>query len=781
MKKIVVILLTLCVVIFPSFAKDKNESFDTKSAMSYVEDLAADAMMGRKSGQPGGVMAEDYVASKFREWGLEQAGNHETYFQNLTLQHSHVAEGVVLEIITGRERRNFYYGEDWKVQNLSGAGNSTAELVFVGYGIHAPEKGYDDYAGVDVKGKLVLFSRETPSELAGKFNKEATLQNRIKTAQEFGALGVLLFKREPVRRRYYRFRLQKELHKPDFVILSVEEKVMNFIFKDLKVTLPYLFREIEKRSKSMSFETGIKAFFSVNATFDAERPTRNVLAKISGTDALLKDECVIIGAHMDHMGIHPLGDVMNGANDNASGTAVILEIARIMKLNQAKPKRTVIFALWAGEEQGLFGSRYYMDHPTLPIEKTVAYINLDMVGVGNGKVPFEGIYYAPRIWDVLKEKLPQDILDYVSPGRGGPRGSDHAAFMMAGVPGFFISTTPYTAMRYIRYHHSRDDVDLINPDMLKKTGDFVHMAVKILASESGDLLQPLRKETFYLRHRNLMNFEMSPLDRFLEHHKDARDSHVDLQLSLIEEKKELSGDELRVDILKTILSSTEKIKKAEGLTFYSESAKLSRDIRLGKTTVLVGLRGIKSLMDDPRWAQVLVRQGISFIFVDDPSSLFEEGELTKEGEEIIHATNNNGLLLLFEGLNSSQEISLLNVTQKPVVLFSRYLPDKEVQELLKKKKSAWGLVLGEADEPLAYFKKLDEAKKAIGSEHLLIVNSQCLWGKEGKEQMLKVLSEILKAKYGRSDIPNLLSEAFLKVLRKVRGEGEPEVFGYVPF
>ncbi len=175
----------------------------------------------------------------------------------------------------------------------------------------------------------------------------------------------------------------------------------------------------------MSFHTNVKAFVSVKAIFDEERPARNVLAKIEGSDKNLKEECLIIGAHMDHLGIYPLGDVMNGANDNASGTAVVIEAARVMKLNGAKPARTVIFALWAGEEQGLCGSRYYVDHPVFLLEKTVANINLDMVGIGGDKIPFEGAYYGPEIWQVLKEKLSTHILDSISSGRGGPGGSDH--------------------------------------------------------------------------------------------------------------------------------------------------------------------------------------------------------------------------------------------------------------------------------------------------------------------------------------------------------------------
>lgn len=744
--------------------------------MSYIEELAADAMRGRESGEPGGVMVEDYVAYKFREWGLEPAGNHETYYQNLTLEHSHVAEGVVFEILTGRERRNFYYGEDWKAQRLSGSGHFTAELVFVGYGIHAPEEEYDDYIGVEVKGKLVFFASDTPRQLKGNLKKEVQMQSRIKAAQDLGARGVIIFRRESDPHRRFRFRIQKEYYKPDFVILTVEDRITNFIFKDLGVDLRYLYREIEKTAKPMSFETGVKAFVSVNAIFDEKRPTRNVIGKISGTDDVLKDESVIIGAHMDHLGINPLGEVMNGANDNASGTAVVMEIARIMKLNQTKPKRTVIFALWAGEEQGLFGSRYYTDHPTHPIEKTVAYINMDMVGHGNGEVPFRGVYYGPQIWEVLKQKLPQEILDDVKPGRGGPGGSDHTPFMLKGIPGFFIITTPF-----MKYHHSRDDADLINPEMLEKTGNFVHAAVKILASETQNFIQPMRREAFYLKYRTLMNFELSSLHQFIEHHREAKDSHVDLQLTLLAEKEGLSGDGLRTDILKNMLNATEEINKAKGVTFYSDASQISQDIRLGKTTLLVGLKGIRSFRDDPRWTQVLVKQGIDFVFIDDPASLFDEKELTEEGKGIVSTANASGLLLIFKGLNEAQTISLLESTRKPVVLFSRDLPGEEIQEQIKKRESALGLLLCRYDEPSTYFTKLDLAKKSLGTEHLLMVNEQCLWGKEGREQMLKVISEILKAKYGRDDISNLFSETFLNVLREVREEGEPRPFVYIPF
>ena len=777
MRKFIIFLLTLFLLAAPSFTKVKKVAFDEKAALSYIKDLASDSMMGRKSGQPGATIAEEYIASKFIEWGLEPAGDDGTFFQNFTIEYSNAEEGVVLEVISEKARRSFYYGDDWRVQRLSGSGHFAAEIVFVGYGIHAPEKDYDDYAGVDLKGKLALFLIESPTKLEEKLSEEAKIENRIKAAQEQGALGILGFRRPSTQRQYFRFRLKKEIHKKDFVILTVEDRVTNFIFKDLKTELRYLLLEIDNKLKPMSFETGVKAFVSVKAVFDEKRPTRNVLAKISGADKTLKDEYVIIGAHMDHLGINPLGEVMNGADDNASGTAVVMEIARIMKINRAKPKRTVIFALWAGEEQGFLGSRHYTNHPPYPIEKTVTYINMDMVGQGTGKVPFGGVYYGPQIWKVLEERLPEEIKEYVRPGRGGPGGSDHTPFLEKGIPSYGIFTQGY----HFKYHQSRDDLDLIKPEVLKKTGDFVQAAVEILASESINFFKPMRQETYYLKYHRLINFELTSLNRFIEHHKDAKDSDVDLQLTVLEEKEGLSGDALRMDMLKNLLDASEKIKKAKGLTFYSSSSALNMNIRQGKTTVLVGLKGINSFRDEPEWAQVLTKQGVFFVFMDEPSFLFGEEGLGEEGKEIVKAINSSGLLLVVEGLDSSQAKVLLNGSQKPLVLIEKDLPDKEVLELIKEKKSALGLILAKGADPSSYFQKIDEVKETIGTDYLMLVNEQCLWGNEGKEQLLNVISEIIKAEYRSPDVPNIFTFTFLRVLDKARGEKVPSTFAYRPF
>lgn len=779
MKKFIGVVLVIFLLFSPALTNGKKTekfTFDAKAAWTYVKEMSTDEMEGRRSGQPGGVMGEEYVASKFKEWGLEPAGDDGTYFQDFTIEHRHIEEGVKFEIITNRERRDFYYGDTWRIQRYSGSGNFSAEIVFVGYGIHAPDKEYDDYAGVDVKGKIVMFATGSPRKLADKLGDAIKTEKKIEAVHELGARGIIAFRQTSTQSRFYGIGVRKEQYKPDFVILSIESNVTNFIFKDLKTETRYLFQEINGKGTPQSFATGVKAFISVNASFDEERSTRNVLAKITGSDKKLKDEYFVIGGHMDHLGISPLGDVYNGANDNASGTAVVMEIARVMKLNKAKPKRTVVFAAWAGEEQGLLGSRYYADNSP-SIEKTIAYINMDMVGHGSGNVPFRGEYYGPQIWKLLKEKLPEEIMEYVKPGRGGPGGSDHTPFLQKGVPAFAVMTEGY----HFKYHRPGDDIDLIKPEILKRVGDFVYAAVQILASEPGDLIQPMRQAVYYLKYQDLANFKFEPLTHVIEKHGDAKNSHVDLQVAVVEGKEGLSGDELRVDIINSLFDLPEKMKKAKGLSLYAPNRSISMNSRQGKTTVMLGLRGIDSFRDNPKWAKVLVEQGLHFAVADDLSSLFGEEGLTEDGKKFIKAVNSSGLLLLVKGLDAAQMKGLLEESKKPMVFIERELPDEETLELIKEKNFALGLVLGADEDPAAYFKKLEEAKKAIGSRYLIIVNENCLWGSAGKDQMLQVISEMIKEKYERMDYSNLFTSTFIRVLRSARGGGTTTTFAYRPF
>ncbi len=770
MKRIIGLTLVLCLMIVPAQAQQTKIPFDQTAAWSYVRDLAADAMVGRESGQPGAFRAEEYIASRFRQWGLEPAGDNGSYFQAFTIEHNNVAPGVVLEIISENERRSFYCGEDWRVQSFSGSGHFMAEVVFAGYGIHAPEEGYDDYAGIDAEGKLLLISTGFPGRLVAELEEEGGLDNRVRAAQQSGASGVLIFQQTSSADRSSRMRLTKDVYDPDFVILSGEQQVARFVFEDLDIDLSYLFSDISRTSTPKSFPTGVKAFVSVNAEFDPARSTRNVLARITGSDRVLREETVIIGAHMDHVGIGPLGHVMNGANDNASGTAVVMEIARVMKLNRARPRRTVVFALWAGEEQQLLGSIHYLLHPTNPVEKTITYINLDMVGQGSGNVPFTCVNYAPHIWEILEEKLPGEIMEYVRPGRGEPGPSDHTGFLAMGIPSYVIMTEG----PHFKTHRRHDDIELIKPEMLKRTGDFVYAAVEILASQPSDLILPGRRENYYLRYQNLVDYHLPLLNEFIDENKETENPYIDLQLALVEEtpgpSTSESRSESRMAMVQSLLDAGEKLNEYESVTAFSSASALRGSIRQGRTTVMPGLGGVTLFRDDPRWFKVAAGLGAAFVVVRG-GDLFPEGStLRSEGRDILEAINDNGLLLLVRDATSDQAKMLLETSEKPLVLLQKEIPDEEVLGLIRETKSALGLVLAGGQAPADYFNKLDRLVTTLGMEYVMIVNEQSLLESTGKEQMLGVISEMLKAKYENLDnyidflVTNLFSGTFLRVL-----------------
>jgi len=782
-KSAITVFLILSLFFSPVSAADKKVSFDGQVALGIIKALAADAMMGRKSGEPGGQMAADYVASKLKEWGIEPAGPKGSYFQDFPVEYNNVERPVSLEILAANTKRDFVYGEDWRQGRYSGSGNFVAGVIFIGYGISAPQKDYDDYAGVDVKGRLVLFSSDSPRKLEDKLKEEAKFENRIKAAQDHGALGVLTYRSEGQGMAMFSYRsgLKKEMYRPDFVILSVENKIVDFIFKKQKTDLRYLSQQVETTSKPQSFDTGVRAFLNLNNTYDEKRPVQNVLAKISGTDKNLKNEYVLLGAHMDHLGIDTWGDILNGADDNASGTAVVMEVARTMKLNQFKPKRTIVFALWAAEESGLFGSKYYTENPVYPLEKTVAYINLDMEGHGNGKVDFAGTYYGPEIWDVLKARLPKEMIENLVPSRGGPGGSDHTYFLSKGVPGFFVITDG----THFKTNRVGDIIELIQPEVLKKAGDFVEAAVGALATEPKIPIQAQRQENYYWKYETVVNYQTVPLEQVIEEHKDAKDPDVDFQLATINEKEGLSGDTLRIDVMKSLLAGLEKLKESKGLALHGAAGPspmmMMRGRQAGNTTVLIGLRGVVSFRDDLRWADVFAKQGIGFVLIDEPAVLFGDKGLSEEGKKTLESLQKANLLLIASGFDSTQARVLLENFKKPVLLEMSGLPGKDILDLIKTSNSSLGLVFGKNEDGAAFFKKVDEAKKAVGTEFLSIVTENGLWGNEGKEQTIKVIGELLKAKYENEDIANLFSVTFLRVLSKARGEDGSRPFGFMMY
>jgi hypothetical protein len=219
--------------------------------------------------------------------------------------------------------------------------------------------------------------------------------------------------------------------------------------------------------------------------------SRNVIAKIEGTDPSLKAQYVITGGHLDHTGVTN-GVVFNGADDNASGAATVMEVARALAAGKAQPKRTLIFALWTGEEEGLIGSQYYSDNPTdgVKMDATVGYFNMDMVGLGD-RIGAPGALNFPSIFEVIMKDQDPEIAKKVDPSQAGPGGSDYSAFIERGIEALGLMTSGRGG--HPDYHDSGDDPAKMEADILGWTGQFVLQGMLSLADETSvNLLIPDR-------------------------------------------------------------------------------------------------------------------------------------------------------------------------------------------------------------------------------------------------------------------------------------------------
>ena len=255
---------------------------------------------------------------------------------------------------------------------------------------------------------------------------------------------------------------------------------------------------------------------------------------------------------------------------------------------------------------------------------------------------------------------------------------------------------------------------------------------------------------------------------FMEQHKDGKDADVDLQLSVVAEKEGLSGDELRLDMINSLLDAAKIAEEAEGLALYSSSAGYTGDVREGKTTLMPGLRGVNSFSDNLQWAEVLAKQGVFFLMMDDPSVLFEGDTVSDKGKEIVNTAASAGLLLMLRSANAAQAKAILDFSEQPLILIEQDLPERPILDLIKETDSGLGLVLTENASAAAYFEKMEEVRAAIGTKHLMIVNELSLWEEGGRNQMLDVIAEILKAEYEREDFANVFSAAFLGIVDRVR-------------
>ena len=474
----------------------------TNQYMDHVRFLADPAMEGRGNGAPGLEDAAEYLAAQFRAWGLRPAGENGTYFQTFELT-TETELGPASRLTLGE--RNLLPGDEFQPVRFSTPANVGGSLVFVGYGITAPEMHWDDYDGVDVTGKIVVVFRHEPQEQdedspfnGTAFTSHASLMNKAINARQHGAAGIV-------------FILDPNNHGSDEEAIVATatgtatdnsgiaaayaraEPVLSY-FEAGGFDLRQMQREIDTQLESRSFEF---AGSTANLTTDILRirkPVRNVLAAIDGSDPELRNEWVIAGAHYDHLGLDGEfslardgnGQIHHGADDNASGTAGILELARIAGRNKDSFKRSVLLMAFAGEEVGLRGSSHFVAEPTIDIENAVAMLNLDMIGrLRDDHVYVSGVGTSPDFRTALEE-LNESVglsLDYSSSGMGA---SDHMSFNIKKIPVLFFFSGLHSD-----YHQPSDTADKINADGARKV---LMLAYQMLGRLAAEVERPLYTE-----------------------------------------------------------------------------------------------------------------------------------------------------------------------------------------------------------------------------------------------------------------------------------------------
>lgn len=441
-------------------------SIQPEEAYNLVKTMALPRYAGRHTGHEGYTKAARWAAQIYKQWGLKPISKQEGYLQEYPSPYV-IVDHAEMNLLTDKDqkREKLRAEVDFLPMLASDSGENTAALVFAGWGIHAPDLGYDDYAGLDVQGKFVLCFRGTPDRQDDRYQKHDHHRHRMLTAKDQGALGIFYIYSNP-------------LANPNmdwiegFTPAIISEKVADNIFAEKKITSVDLRRDLTTYKKPLSFSLSAKMEYRVESRAFPEGVGYNVVGYVEGSDPKLRSECLVFGAHFDHCGFH-MDLLFPGANDNASGSAVVMEIGEAFALIKKRPKRSVVFVLFGGEEMGLQGSSYFVENVPSQFSQVAGMFNFDMVGEGDGA----GCSLSPEP-EELKHVLDKadahvGILRRTRFFRGvGVRGSDFAPFYQAGIPCIsFSSNGPHLA-----YHLSGDTIYRVNPDIMADIAKLAFLA-----------------------------------------------------------------------------------------------------------------------------------------------------------------------------------------------------------------------------------------------------------------------------------------------------------------
>jgi hypothetical protein len=466
--------------------------------------LASDAMMGRATPSPGLDSAAAYIAREFDKIGITPCNN--VRFQSLNMNTIELGKDNHLLVVKDNKTVDMPVKTGFIPFEVTAGRRVAGSVVFAGYGITAPEYGYDDYAGIDVKGKIVVALRHEPGEndstsifKGTRATSHSSVMEKTRTAREHGAAALVLVTGpanhlvlQPTGYPWPSMARSKLFGSPPTTIgISENDKIpVVHAGQDFIVALFGSVDSLKSIQKRIDAATKPQSFAMPDATIDLKVDTKvtashvdNVIGYIEGSDPVLKNQAVVIGGHYDHIGYRKSSPVIkdsifNGADDNASGTSGVLAIAEAFAHSRVKPRRSVLFVLFAGEERGLLGSQVYVANPIIPLKQTVAMLNLDMISRnGIDSLTIVDSLTSPMLYNLIKDENRHVGFTLRTMDDGMFGRSDHANFSAKGIPSMFFFTELHRD-----YHQVGDNPDRTNPSKAARVAQLVFRTAWRLAN-----------------------------------------------------------------------------------------------------------------------------------------------------------------------------------------------------------------------------------------------------------------------------------------------------------
>lgn len=454
--------------------KVRNKNITEPEVTEHIKYLASDELEGRFPGSKGDSLTTKYLISEFKKYKLKpfDGSGYTQTFQMIT--EVKMNEGNKFSVNSGGHQNAYNPPQDFIPLGFGGNGIVSGSLFFAGYGIEAADQNYNDFDDIngnpiDISGKILILLRYSPGQNDphnNPFEKFESLRMKSIKAREKKAAGIIFITGpESGEDELDRLRYDNVPQSAEMPVINCKREIIEKLFAEKGLDLKKIQKEIDETKKPNSFLLE-DAFATVETSVEqVHSPTNNILGFLEGNDPVLRNEVIVIGAHKDHLGYGTYGSlykgkdkqIHNGADDNASGTAGVLELAQKISSNKKKLDRSILFMCFGGEEAGLIGSSFFTKSDLLNKKKIVAMLNMDMIGrMSDNKLIIYGTGTSPY-WDKILDSINSSYNFKITKNPEGQGPSDHSSFYLKEIPvlHFFSGTHP-------DYHSPSDDVDKIN-------------------------------------------------------------------------------------------------------------------------------------------------------------------------------------------------------------------------------------------------------------------------------------------------------------------------------